>query len=215
MRQQLTYARRIGASLVSVAPLLFGATAHAAEAEQAQHEAAHQDEHAAHEEEHEEEREEVGANVLTLKLAGLQIVAPGEETSGTEGEEPEPAEDEVLRRAGISIGYERVLVTGWLEAEISVLFAPGTGGLTLPIDLVLKMPFELSPELEAFVGLGLATEWFEAGHRETAYGVGSELGAYYWFGPHFGLALEGEYNLLLHPETAHEVVLAGGGAFRF
>jgi hypothetical protein len=162
--------------------------------------------------------EEVGDNVLTLKLAGLEIVVPSTGEVGTiagEAAEPEAEGDRVLRRVGVEIGLERVLLPGWLEAELSVLIAPGTGGLTLPIDLVLKKPFEFSPSLEGFIGLGLATEWFEAGERETAYGAASQLGVYYWLDRHFGLAFEGEYNLLLHPETAHEFVLASGAAFRF
>jgi hypothetical protein len=49
---------------------------------------------------------------------------------------------------------------------------------------VLKKPFELSRNLEGFIGLGLATEWFEAGEQATAYGAASQLGAYYWLEPH-------------------------------
>jgi hypothetical protein len=160
--------------------------------------------------------EEGGRNVLSLKLAGLEIIVPGAEPAGPlSGEEPEGEERRVLRRVGVSLGVERVLVPGWLDVEVSVLMAPGAGGLTLPIDLVLKKPFELSPTVEAFIGLGLATEWFEAGESETAYGAASQLGVYYWLDSHFALAFEGEYNLLLSPETEHEVVLASGGAFRF
>jgi hypothetical protein len=171
-----------------------------------------------HESSGEPAEEDVGDNVLTLKLAGLEIVVPSTgEVGSITGEVPEGEGegDRVLRRVGVEIGLERVLLPGWLEVELSVLIAPGTGGLTLPIDLVLKKPFELSPRLEGFIGLGLATEWYEAGEQATAYGAASQLGAYYWLEPHFGLAFEGEYNLLLHPETAHEFVLASGAAFRF
>lgn len=167
-----------------------------------------------------EGHEDVGHNVLSLKLAGLEIVVPGVESGGpvTSAEE-EVAEDgeetEVLRRVGISLGVERVLIPGWLDAELSVLFAPGPNGLTLPIDLVLKKPFELTRELEACIGAGLATEWFEDGEAETAYGISTQLGGYYWVDPHVAIVLDGEYNLLLHPETAHEFVIASGAALRF
>lgn len=177
------------------------------------------DEHEAGDEH--EEAEEVGSNVLSLKLAGLEILTPtpGESGGPVSGEEPEAeegeAEEHVLGRVGISIGVERVLVPGWLEAEVSVLFAPGEGGLTLPVDVVLKKPFEFSHELEAFVGVGLATSWLKAGESETAYGAASQVGVYYWVDRHFAMAFEGEYNLLLSPETEHEFVLASGGAFRF
>lgn len=171
------------------------------------------DEHSVAESEHEEEEE--GRNVISLKLAGLELVVPGVEGGGPVTDaEPEEG-DEVLRRVGVSIGVERVLIPGWLDAELSVLFAPGPNGLTLPIDLVLKKPFELSHSLEAFVGAGLATEWFEDGEAETAYGLSTTLGGYYWVDPHIAIVLDGEYNLLLHPETAHELVLASGAAVRF
>jgi hypothetical protein len=167
--------------------------------------------------EHEESGEhEEGRNVLSLKLAGLEIVVPGEaEEAGPLTGEGESTEDEVLRRVGVSIGYERVLIPGWLNAEINVLLAPGAGGVTLPIDLVLKKPFELSSRFEGVVGVGLATEWYEAGESETALGLSTQLGLEYWLDPHFGLVFDGEYNLLLSPETEHEFVLATGGAYRF
>jgi hypothetical protein len=160
--------------------------------------------------------EDAGDNVLTLALAGLEIVIPSTgEVGSIAGEVTEPEGDRVLRRVGVEIGLERALLPGWLNVELTVLIAPGTGGLTLPIDLVLKKPFELSRNLEGFIGLGLATEWFEAGEQAMAYGAASQLGAYYWLEPHIGLAFEGEYNLVVHPETAHEFVLASGAAFRF
>jgi hypothetical protein len=169
--------------------------------------------------EHEEHDE--GHNVISLKLAGLELVVPGVEgggpITGEEGAagEEEEGESEVLRRVGVSIGIERVLIPGWLDAELSVLFAPGPNGLTLPIDLVLKKPFELSQHFEACIGAGLATEWYEDGRAETAYGLSTQLGGYYWVDPHWAVVLDGEYNLLLHPETAHEFVLASGAAVRF
>lgn len=169
--------------------------------------------------EHEEHEE--GHNVISLKLAGLELVVPGVEGGGPvtseagEGGEAGEEGSEVLRRVGVSIGIERVLIPGWLDAEVSVLFAPGPNGLTLPIDLVLKKPFELSERLEACIGAGLATEWYEDGKAETAYGLSTQLGGYYWIDPHWAVVLDGEYNLLLHPETAHEVVLASGAAVRF
>jgi hypothetical protein len=174
------------------------------------------DEHAALAEKSSEEEAEL-ANLVAVKLAYLRIDIPGENAEPAEGGEGEggEGEGELLQRAGVAISYERVLVPGWLEAEVTALFAPGEGGLTLPVDLVLKKPFEFTHEWEAFVGVGLATEWFEAGEQETAYGLGTQLGGHYWLDEHFALEVEGEYNLLLHPETAHEVVAAAGGAFRF
>ena len=168
----------------------------------------------------EHEEHDDGHNVISLKLAGLEIVVPGTEgggpvtaEEGSEGGEEEG--DEVLRRVGVAIGIERVLIPGWLDVEMSLLFAPGPNGLTLPIDLVLKKPFEITHDLELCVGAGLATEWFEDGEAETAYGVSTQLGGYYWVDPHWAIVLDGEYNLLLHPETAHEFVLASGAAVRF
>jgi hypothetical protein len=196
-----------GALCVLAASMGLAAPAFAAEAP---------DEHAALAEKSTEEEGGELANLVAVKLAYLRIDIPGEDAEPAEGGEAgAEGEGELLQRPGIAISYERVLVPGWLEAEITALFAPGAGGLTLPVDLVLKKPFEFSHEWEAFVGLGLATEWFEAGEQETAYGLGTQLGAHYWLDEHFAIEVEGEYNLLLHPETAHEVVAAIGGAFRF
>lgn len=158
-----------------------------------------------------------GHNVISLKLAGLELVVPGVQGGAVTPEAGEAGaeESEVLRRVGVSIGIERVLIPGWLDAEMSVLFAPGPNGLTLPIDLVLKKPLVLSQHLEACIGAGLATEWYEDGSAESAYGLSTQLGGYYWIDPHWAVVLDAEYNLLLHPETAHELVLASGAAVRF
>jgi hypothetical protein len=174
--------------------------------------------HAEHGVASEHEPHDEGHNVISLKLAGLELVVPDVEGGGTvtpEGGEGSEEESEVLRRVGVSIGIERVLIPGWLDVEMSVLFAPGSSGLTLPIDLVLKKPFEIGQHVEACIGAGLATEWYEDGKAEIAYGLSTQLGGYYWIDPHWAVVLDGEYNLLLHPETAHELVLASGVAVRF
>jgi hypothetical protein len=120
-----------------------------------------------------------------------------------------------LRLCAASLSYERVLIPGWLEGEVSVLLAPGEGGLTLPVDILLRKPFGLSPKVGVFLGPGLASEWFEAGEPETAYGVGTQVGGQYCLAPLLAIAVEAEYNLLLQPDIAHEVVVAAGGAFCF
>src|SRR4051812_30493198 len=124
MKQNLKQHRLFAGLLATASALALAPSARAAEAL----------------EERVEHEEGEAMNVVTLKLAGLEIVVPGVEQGGPVGgeEAAEGEEDEVLRRVGVEVGFERVLLPGWLEAELSVLIAPGTGGLTLPIDLVLK-----------------------------------------------------------------------------
>lgn len=164
-----------------------------------------------------EESSELG-NVFTLKLAALEVVSPGGEgEAGLEREMMHMAAhgSEVMTHVGVSFSFERTLIDGWLATEINVLLSPGEGGPTVPVELFLKKPFALSPMAEPFVGVGLATEWLQAGEYEPQFGLASVLGSYFWVDPSLGLVLETEYSLLLSRETEHEFVLAGGGAVRF
>lgn len=156
-------------------------------------------------------------NIVTLELAALEVI-PGEANEhGASGHEMSMmgGHETIEHHLGVSVAFERTLVPGWLAAELHVLLAPGAHGLTLPVELLVKKPFELSPEVEAFVGLGLATEWIKAGVYEPQYGFASVLGSYFWVNPLFGLVLETDYSLLSSREIEHELVLAAGGAVRF
>lgn len=158
-----------------------------------------------------------GANVFTLKLAALEVVAPaeGEEALAPEMTAMTAHGSEAITHVGVAFAFERTLIDGWLAAEINVLLSPGEGGLTVPAELFLKKPFALSPLAEPFVGVGLATEWLKAGEYEPQYGLASVLGSYFWVDPSLGLVVETEYSLLVSRETEHELVLAAGGAVRF
>jgi hypothetical protein len=158
-----------------------------------------------------------GDNVLTLKLAALEVVAPieAEPAIGPEMAAMTAHGSEVVTHVGVAFAFERTLIDGWLAAEINVLLSPGDGGLTVPTELFLKKPFALSPVAEPFVGVGLAAEWIKAGEHEPEYGLASVLGSYFWVDPSLGLVVETEYSLLVSRETEHEIVLAAGGAVRF
>lgn len=155
-------------------------------------------------------------NTFTLKLAALEALTPSSEDEP----EAEPLgrdshHDPSVTHLGVAVSYERALIPGALALELNAIVAPGAEGVTLPLELLVKKPFELSRVAEPFVGVGLAAEWLEEGTYHPRYGVGADLGSYFWLGRHMGLVVEAEYGLLLTREVSHELVLATGGALRF
>lgn len=111
--------------------------------------------------------------------------------------------------AGGGIFAEYTVVPNWLAIELDVrLLAAHEGtefGGELPIDLLLKKPFELSEMLEAYIGIGATVVPNLHGGDHNA-GIASVVGGYYWLSDHFALNAELDYNLLLAaPVVVQEV----------
>jgi hypothetical protein len=110
---------------------------------------------------------------------------------------------------------EYTAVPGWLAIELDVRLL-GAWEVDafhgeLPIDLLLKKPFELSEKVELYIGLGgTVVPILITANPQVLGGLASVVGGYYWLTAHVALAAEVDYNLLFGaPYVIQEV---GGSA---
>lgn len=179
---------------------------------------------------------------LTRERPGLRALAeeggePGHWVLGAAGlglasfvrrEDPrsgrEEREEELL--FGGKLFLERALVPEWLELEASagaVWIGRGPAGLVVPLELLLKVPFQLTSSIHPYLGAGVALdiEHLER-EEETRYlpGLSAAAGGYLWFSDALGLDLELSYTLLAEEEHTgralkHELGLGVGFVTRF
>ncbi len=148
-------------------------------------------------------------NLGGAKIGHMSIFEPSEH-GGTTHES----------RLAIGLFYERVLLPGWLEVELT-----GLGDITLeepyevtflPFDLHFKKPFHPSPSWTPYVGLGPAMDVTANSEPEVFFGGSLVAGAYLWFKPHFGLDLELDYNFIREEgEWVHQIMPALGPVVRW
>lgn len=153
--------------------------------------------------------------------------AKGKEGEGKEGEGEKEGEErrwvfgaafaalgpvgrkEATAAIGGGVFGEYTIIPSWLQAEASVRFlAEGSEKLVMPVDLLLKKPFELDHGAEAFIAAGGTIVPVLSGEGETAGGLATAVGSYFWLNQHAGLAFELNYNLIAEAELVHEL----GGA---
>ncbi len=164
--------------------------------------------------------EELGPQALEPESAlsvGVRAAAvevfEGAAMQEEEGARQPDEESRVHRMVGVVVSAEKVLLPGWLNAEVSWLVVPGAEGFSA-VDLFLNEPFELGRSVEATVGVGLASEWPNGADRPPVPGVGCLLGTRLFPERPVGLALSWEYELFFGSELEHELVLSGGVAMR-
>ena len=117
---------------------------------------------------------------------------------------------------GPGIFLERVLIPHLLETEVTTAAAMNSHGVLVPVDILLKKPFNLHPRVEPFIGAGLALAIHVAdGHALMYPGAIFSGGTSIWLSRHVGLTLEVDYSMMSHEGLTTELELAAGAAWRF
>lgn len=129
-----------------------------------------------------------------------------------------PASGDTFFGAGAGIFAERTVIPGWLEAEVSVsvVRVAEEDAWVIPIDLLLKKPFELG----AFCPYGAIGPTLSVVNRaeqgtRAFLGVAVVAGFYLWFGRAIGLDVEIDYAVVAENGVQHELTVAGGPTLRF
>jgi hypothetical protein len=120
------------------------------------------------------------------------------------------------RHSALGITVERVLVAGWLHAELGTLLSSAPGGqVAFPSTALLKLPVELSEAVEAYFGGGVAVELEREKQWAPNWGVAAAAGLYLWIAPETGFNLDLEQSVLLSDEVVSERSVGGGVVTRF
>jgi hypothetical protein len=119
--------------------------------------------------------------------------------------------DEGLHAKGGTFAFEVTPIEHWLELEIGVTVIHGNGSTEVPVDVLFKKPWPISPRFEFMVGIG--PEWIHATGREsgTFWGLSSVLDFMFWPRKNVGWYLEPGYELTLQGGLKHHGVGIAAG----
>lgn len=123
------------------------------------------------------------------------------------------AQGERHNRAGAALLFEQPIIPRWLAGEISVGTTVSEHGTFIPVELLLKVPLNVTTNWQLYAGAGPAMV-YDYAHREASFGGVASVGTFYWLSQRVGLVFEIDY-LILHANGAeHEIEGAAGVAWR-
>ena len=112
---------------------------------------------------------------------------------------------------GVNAFVEWEAIDEWLEFELGASALFSNGGVSVPVDLLAKKPFQLTRWAEFMVGLGPeVVPTFRGGHGQVAYGGEVALDFMFWPTEHVGFSFEPEYDLLFQKGLPSGFGLSGG-----
>jgi len=113
---------------------------------------------------------------------------------------------------GVNAFVEWNAVPGWLELEVGASVIPADKGVEVPVGLLAKKPFRLTPWSEVLVGIGpelLTVSTPDV--KGTYFGAVGALDFMFWpFGERVGLWAAPEYSVVFH-DGAQSALGATGG----
>ena len=96
---------------------------------------------------------------------------------------------------GGSLFVEVTAIDEWLEVELGISALRADCGGTVPIDLLFKKPFRLSPRIELMVGLGPEmVSYVRSRSRGKFIDVEAVADLMFWPSPHVGFGIEPSYE---------------------
>jgi hypothetical protein len=113
---------------------------------------------------------------------------------------------------GLSAFVEYEAIDNWLEFEMGVQVLAAEGGIEVPVDLLIKKPFSLTPRWELMVGVGPeVVRTFRGGKNGTYWGGELAFDFMFWPSRHVGLWVEPTYDLVFRDGVSRGLGCTGGG----
>jgi hypothetical protein len=123
--------------------------------------------------------------------------------------EGEPSEGTV--HTGGTFAFEITPVEHWLEIEAGVSAIAGGRGTEIPIDLLFKKPWPISPTFEFMIGAGPELIHATGADHATYWGVSAVLDFMFWPRRHVGWYVEPGYEATFRDgATSHGYAVAVG-----
>jgi hypothetical protein len=111
---------------------------------------------------------------------------------------------------GGTFAFEVTPIEHWLEIEVGVSAIHADGVTEIPIDVLFKKPWSVSPEFEVMVGIGPELTHSTGSDSATYWGVSSVLDLMFWPKKNVGWYLEPGYEVTFRNGTEHGFALAAG-----
>jgi hypothetical protein len=119
-------------------------------------------------------------------------------------------EHEEAHLGGWGLFFELGLVPH-LELEFLVKLMGGKELMSVPIDILLKVPFHPIPEVHPFIGFGPTVAFaMNAEEMKVHYGGVVAAGSHFWASKGFGFLVEASYTLAYGHSLIHDIVGAAG-----
>jgi hypothetical protein len=127
--------------------------------------------------------------------------------------------------------YERVLIHNRLALEISTAYFASKVEQSVPVDLLIKVPYEFNSLIEGYIGAGPAIAWVRIEAEDTSSDITPEphpphietgvypggiftAGIYWWTAERIGILTEFDYALVFEEELTQEYEGTLGLVFR-
>lgn len=112
---------------------------------------------------------------------------------------------------GVNLMFEWGAIENWLEIELGVSVLAAEGGVEVPVDLLFKKPFRLSPRAELFVGLGpQIVHVANPTTKATYFGAEFALDFFYWQSQRFGLWVEPSFGVVFRDNVSTSIGVTAG-----
>jgi hypothetical protein len=112
---------------------------------------------------------------------------------------------------GGTFAFEVTPIEGWLELEFGVTAIHGDEGTEIPVDVLFKKPWCLSPAFEFMIGVGPELIRTTGRDAETFWGVSTVLDFMFWPRKNIGWYVEPGYELTFRDGTKHHSLAIAAG----
>jgi hypothetical protein len=116
----------------------------------------------------------------------------------------------ITPHAGANIMFEWEAIESWLEIEADLSILRIANGYELPIAVLFKKPFRLTPRFEYMIGLGPQVVRVAGATTETHYGGEVALDLMYWHTPRSGAWVEPAYDFTLGTGASQSLGITAG-----
>ncbi|HEX7478409.1 MAG TPA: hypothetical protein VF331_11425 [Polyangiales bacterium] len=101
-------------------------------------------------------------------------------------------------------------IEDWLEVEIGASVLATKGGTQVPVDLLLKKPFQLTHRLDFMIGAGPEVVCDSRSPHGLRVGVEGALDLMFWPSQNVGVWFEPSYDVVFHSGLSHGLGSTGG-----
>ncbi len=112
---------------------------------------------------------------------------------------------------GATFAFEVTPIAGWLEVEIGFTAIRGDGAVEMPVDVLFKKPWQISPTFEFMIGLGPELVHVTGRDAGTFWGLSSVVDFMFWPKKNVGWYVEPGFEVTFREgATQRGLGIAGG-----
>jgi hypothetical protein len=104
---------------------------------------------------------------------------------------------------GVTVAFEITPIERWLELEIGISRLGAAGAVEMPIDVLVKKPWQPTPRFEFMIGAGPEIIHASGADTRTFWGVEGVLDFMFWPKKNVGWYAEPGYELTFHDGSEH------------